>query len=751
MSLYSFPPLIAGILTLAVGLVGFLSNRRAKPNATFFLVTLSVAWWLVGYALVYSLQKYESALEVARWLYVGIVFIPVTSFHFTVAITRREKLRKFIPWMYAVGATFAAMTQSNSFIPGLRQFFWGYHTQGGPFQDLFLVFFLPVMAAVLYLLASHYLRVRVAAPLEAMRIKYVFISYSISMLASTDFLPDYGIEFYPIGFLFIATHAVLTTYALVRYRLLDANVTIVRSALFIGVFAVMLVSPMVFAYWMEPVLTAWLKSYWWIVPMSLMALSAPIAPFLFLFLTRRVESRILAEQRRYQAILRQASQSMTLIKELDKLLHRTMALLTKEVGLKCVAIYLLDQRTKRFVPKVSRRWKVSSPPIFTSQDALLRYFDFSSNPAVTEELQLQARNIGASAELQRVVASLKALGAAVAVPSFVERRCIGFLVLGEKKSGTIYTPEDLQVFQVLANQAALAVENAIFYEELKRAQTDLFQTAKMADLGRMAGGMSHQVNNRFHVLTILAGVLNGLFKDLGPDPRQADPVRLDAFLKKIGETLPKMEDNALRGGEIVKTLLRFSRPSGDFKPVVLADAVSSALDVVQHRVDLTQFQVHHELPKDIPHVHGDLNLLADCFFNLISNAYDAARKKAELIAQGHIPVQAEDPAPYHGWLALRASVEQEDGKKWVVLQVKDNGVGMTPEELECLFLPFFTTKATAEKGTGLGLYVIQRIIERHSGTVSAASQYGIGTTFTIRLPAYAGVPEAPAPQGKPNA
>ena len=64
-----------------------------------------------------------------------------------------------------------------------------------------------------------------------------------------------------------------------------------------------------------------------------------------------------------------------------------------------------------------------------------------------------------------------------------------------------------------------------------------------------------------------------------------------------------------------------------------------------------------------------------------------------------------------------------------------HGTGMTPQELENLFVPFFTTKATAQKGTGLGLYVIQRIMERHGGTITAASKPGAGTTFKLRLPA----------------
>jgi len=80
-------------------------------------------------------------------------------------------------------------------------------------------------------------------------------------------------------------------------------------------------------------------------------------------------------------------------------------------------------------------------------------------------------------------------------------------------------------------------------------------------------------------------------------------------------------------------------------------------------------------------------------------------------------------------------VEHGLQKSWVVLEVEDNGIGITREELDNLFIPFFTTKATTEKGTGLGLYVIQRILQQHGGVISASSTYGVGTKFTLKLPA----------------
>ena len=124
----------------------------------------------------------------------------------------------------------------------------------------------------------------------------------------------------------------------------------------------------------------------------------------------------------------------------------------------------------------------------------------------------------------------------------------------------------------------------------------------------------------------------------------------------------------------------------------------------------------------------------ESLFNLITNAYDAIQKKAELLLSKEMNPHPDDPSPYRGRLVIKARTERKDGQGWIILETRDNGVGMSPREVESLFIPFFTTKATSEKGTGLGLYVIHRIIEKHGGTISATSTYGGGTVFTIRLP-----------------
>ena len=127
---------------------------------------------------------------------------------------------------------------------------------------------------------------------------------------------------------------------------------------------------------------------------------------------------------------------------------------------------------------------------------------------------------------------------------------------------------------------------------------------------------------------------------------------------------------------------------------------------------------------------GDLSQLGECFLNFIDNAYDSMKSKEQLISEGKLQLR-NGAQPYRGAILIHAWVKDP---KTVQIVIADNGTGVHAEELRKLFIPFYTTKATAEKGTGLGLYVIKQVIEAHGGTIQAKSTYGEGMTFTIELP-----------------
>ena len=145
------------------------------------------------------------------------------------------------------------------------------------------------------------------------------------------------------------------------------------------------------------------------------------------------------------------------------------------------------------------------------------------------------------------------------------------------------------------------------------------------------------------------------------------------------------------------------------------DAAIAVLAITRQQLLNQGIELEIALPDGLPAVLGDINQIEQVLLNLIANASDAMEESPNKLL----------------------TIETDLGKKGQMVQVKvsDNGVGMTSEQIEQIFNPFFTTK-DADKGTGLGLSISYRIIESHRGKIEVRSTQGKGTTFIVELPVY---------------
>ena len=674
--------------------------------------------------MFYASESDAASLPWAKITYLAGSLIPAAFLHFSFVFptdqrthSRFSYLAVYLPNLLILILLFftSSLVKKVVYVNDAKGFLYG------PLRILWELQFHMIFAFAFYRFARSYMA---SSSLTKIRLKYVILGTLVGLaLASPTnvIMPRFNrFEFLWLGPPLTLTGVAFIVYAITRYRFMDINLAITRTTVFTVVYALALGLPLLIALSLQTKLERFLGTHWWVWLWVACAFLATVAHYANLYLQRRAEDRLLSEQRRYQTVLRQAAQGMTLIKEMDKLLNLIVHILTRSVGITHAEVYLIDKETQQYVLRARRGTRGQDVGHTIPKNApLIKELINQKGSMVQEELKLELQGGGGTIYLYAVEQAMSAVDAAVIVPSFVEEQLLGFLLLGEKRSGKMYSEDDLQVFEVLASQAALAVENAQFYDELQRTQADLFQTAKMATLGQMAGGMSHQINNRFYVLTILAGTMKAALAAAGWDGVSPE---LKELVEKSKVTFQKIEDNAIRGGDIVKTLLRFSRPSrGDQKPVSVQEIVETALDVVQYKIKLEDLDFSKDYEPDLPLIQGNVNQLADSLFNLFSNAYDAIQSKQERLK----------PPDFRGSIAV--TVRTVQGR--VQLTIRDNGIGMSPQEVSQLFIPFFTTKATSEKGTGLGLFVIKRIVEHHGGQIQATSQFGEGTAFIITLPA----------------
>jgi hypothetical protein len=146
----------------------------------------------------------------------------------------------------------------------------------------------------------------------------------------------------------------MMAYAVVKYRLMDITIAFTRATIFIAVYTLVLGLPFAVAGWFKGALIAAVGPGWWMLPLGLMAFLATIGPFIYIYIDRRAEERLLREQHRYQETLKQASVGMTRIRNLRKLLDLITHIVTKTVKIGYAAIYLYNRQSDEFMLQVSR-------------------------------------------------------------------------------------------------------------------------------------------------------------------------------------------------------------------------------------------------------------------------------------------------------------------------------------------------------------------------------------------------------------
>ena len=239
--------------------------------------------------------------------------------------------------------------------------------------------------------------------------------------------------------------------------------------------------------------------------------------------------------------------------------------------------------------------------------------------------------------------------------------------------------------------------------EANRAEliSQLVQAGKMGTMGEMAAGVAHEINNPLAIILSEIGVMEDLL-----DPRLGGTFDADDFRQRLNSI--REESNRCRS--IIHKLLGFARRN---KPKIsdcnVGDIIHQTVDMVQRELMLENIDIRTDVDERIPLIHTDDDQLKQVLINLIRNATDAIGKG------GTITVSAMDM------------------NDKVSLVVSDTGSGISPEHIEQIFMPFFTTKEVG-KGTGLGLSITHGIVTALGGSINVTSEPGHGTAFEIIIP-----------------
>lgn len=236
--------------------------------------------------------------------------------------------------------------------------------------------------------------------------------------------------------------------------------------------------------------------------------------------------------------------------------------------------------------------------------------------------------------------------------------------------------------------------------EIKEKHNQLVQSGKLAALGEMSAGVAHELNNPLHFIKGFNQRIKALYK-------KHESVSFD----QVSTYIDKVNDNCERMRKIINHFRDFSRQEEQkLEPIDLNEVVENSFVLLNEQLRLRNIEIVKELYAGTTTILGDANRLEQVLVNLISNARDALENHE------------------HGCVKVKTKIENSNA----VVLVEDNGCGISQEQIDKIFNPFFTTKDVG-KGTGLGLSITHGIVKDHQGEISCTSQVGIGTVFKISI------------------
>ena len=706
MRLAALFPLVGCILNFLLAAFVARTGFRQPINRVYLLWGLAVAVWNLGQFFLFTVNDQASASFWGRFLWMGVIFIPVTLFHLSLLIAQ-VPVKKYIWAFYAVTVALAI----SNFTPFVVQGFHklgssGYYAIAGPGFPIFNLLFCLVFVTIIILVRHR----KTLGPRQGNQLGALIFGQTVLVILGTnDLLPIVNItkypgtewQVYPYGNSAAVLYGLIVAYNVLHRQLLDVQVQLSRVAsqlirflflFFIGLTLLLtatLIAPKEFT------LFSFLSG------LMALVISGGLAALFFprLFSGEgldTLEKRIIGDRFEARDQVRGFMENMAWYTDLGALLNDLHELLAHAFKLSGYQIILRDETSRVFTlfrahpeqsPRQLTELKVESP--------VFRFFEWGKSAYLT----LNADYLRpASSNLERqALEQLAEFGGQFCFPLASQSEPFGLFIVGPKHDGTSYTATDINLLVALMKNLSLMVNQI-------RLKNHILQTQEMDLLGRMSRGMAHDLNNLLTPVWTLFQ-LSTEVSESGKAPEFDD------------ELLP----SALRN---IKIMRAYIREALFFSENLRPDIQLGRLDmIVKQAAELGRasrkkpVNIITETPDNVL-VELDEVLIQRLIANLISNAIDASPENST--------IQVE----------LVRLAKTEASRDWLRVRISDQGEGIRKEDLNRIFTPYFTTKTHGDenRGFGLGLAICRKIVNLHGGNVSISSQLKKGTTVELDLP-----------------
>lgn len=698
--LYALAAVIAGVLAIRAPL----GNRGDPVRRTFAVFASNLSICYLGFTLYLIFDLYPILkFDVFKYFTgAAAAFLPPALLSFVDSFFARPAPRR-TTWLRELAL--ASLPAAATFI-AVDAFFYGDLPRASAAEVVFALYiFVGLGASLWHLLELHE---NAPTPAERTRVRYVgtLISLAVgfsgfeALVRSFDAIPHQlswlqralvvqG-QIPPFGAIFATVFLYFVNQVLTTGRLLDIREVFSRLlAVAAGAGLLVTIDALSVATLVGPA-----------YPVHI-AFQVFLASTLFLLgyepLRKQVETwggRVLNRRgHRLQESLAELDDAVSRVLSMDALVSEIQIRLLESGRVAVTTVYLWDE-DRRSYRLVDERGEREQPAILqVARQPFTDGFGAGMRAYHRPDLERIARvDPKRGEELEVRLRLLAAMNAELVLPFTSGDVVLGWIAIGVDPDGEGFSEEDVQRLTSSANRAGVIVENLLGFEKLKEEH-------RLAALGTMAAGLAHEIRNPLAGIKGAAQFLQG--SRSGPD----------------AEMVKVIIDEVDRLSSVVTAFLDYARPfQVNFEETSAHTLFSYVTGVLRMQALPEGIQVSDDAPLDLPAVLADTPKLTQVLLNLCQNAVQAMRTGGTLTLTARVGT-LRDPK------ARRAAALE--------LAVTDTGAGIPAEDLDKLFVPFFTTR---QHGTGLGLAISRRIVQAHGGELDVRSVVGAGSTFTVRLP-----------------
>ncbi|MEK6680996.1 MAG: ATP-binding protein [Nitrospirota bacterium] len=709
MNLYFLPQLISGIIISLIGYFVFFKYKDTKKEEqlALFLACMSLSVWLFGYSGMYATKDESLGIIWARIGFIGVIFIPITFYHFTVAVL---KIKSRIPVfaLYLMALPFIALGLTDYIYKGMNNFFWGFYPKIGILYHSFIIFFCVLFIYSFILFLINFRKVKKHDLFKYNQAKYLMLAYLFANIGIVDFLPKYNIGIYPFGYIAAVCWISLLAYAIVKYRLMEITFALKKGTVYSAGLLLILAPAFLIILWAEKFFLGSVNLSLSIVLLSVVAVSAIAFYNLKLRTERALENTLFYKKYNPYKVLSNFTKEMVSVITLDELLNRTINTFVETLKIKKASIFLFDEEKKVYTMKASYSLDEEKNKIKIKQeDSLISHFITKEDVAIREEIE----RYPSTQQTQEIIKILKEMESEIAIPFLEKGQLTGFCNLGAKGDRSMYSNEDIELFLSLGRQACVAIQNAQLVERIKESKLVIRRIERLKTVGDLAAGFAHEIRNP---LVPIKACLQLLPSRYGKD--------MD-FTEKIPRyALQEVE----RIEKLLREIMDYSRPRTPvFQEEDINEVIENTVQFIEYQAKKKGIKIERGYDNSLPVIKVDREQIKQVLLNLIMNAMDAVNGIGKIEIATRKVRHMLSPCGKIG----------EGG--YVQIEVRDNGTGIANEDLDRIFNPFYTTKhesSDGREGTGLGLSIVQEIVSEHCGFVDVRSEVGVGSSFYVNLP-----------------